>query len=73
MTDFQNWPENPYRNYGGANGHKICLMHDNQPYMVKLFRPDIPEDKSASANSEYISCHIYKILGIPAKETNLGH
>lgn len=73
MTDFSNWPENPYRNYGGVNGHKICLMHDNQPYMVKIFHPDVPEDKPAGAYSEYISCHIYKMLGIPAQETILGH
>lgn len=30
MTYFSNWPENPYRNYGGANGHKIGLMHDHE-------------------------------------------
>lgn len=73
MMDFSNLPENYFRLYNGANGKKKCLLFNNEPYMVKIMDND--SNKAVhpmSAYSEYIACHIYNMLGIPAQETILG-
>ena len=71
MIDFSTWPQNKFRSYGGANGKKQCRMQDGVPYMVKIFEPS-GKTKPMSAFSEYISCHVYEMIGIPVQETILG-
>ena len=73
--DFSNYPIVP-KIYQGANGKKICINMNNHFYMLKF--PSIPTRKDSeleyanSCFSEYVSCHIYDALGIPAQETLLG-
>lgn len=73
MIDFSTWKENPFRTYGGANGKKICAYHNDEPYMIKLFNPSLPDIKPMSAVSEYLGCRIYNFLEIPVQETILGY
>lgn len=74
MIDFTNCPRR-HKTYAGANGSKISIIYDNHLYMLK-FPSDAPFNKDMSyANScisEYIGCHIFKILGFNAQETLLG-
>lgn len=73
--DFSKYPIIP-KTYSGANGKKICIKIDENLYMLKF--PPIPTRNdskltySNSCFSEYISCHIFNILGILAQETKLG-
>lgn len=73
--DFSNYPIFP-KTYQGANGKKICVNINNHFYMLKF--PAIPTRKDSeleyanSCVSEYVSCHIYDALDIPAQETLLG-
>lgn len=62
--------------YGGANGKKIAVELDGEVYMLK-FTPsgkDKPTQLSYtnSCISEYISCHIFNMLGVRAQDTLLG-
>ncbi len=74
MMDFTNLPTRR-KTYTGANGSKICVVYNGQPYMLKF--PALPSrNKEMSyANgciSEYIGCHIFESVGIPVQETLLG-
>ncbi|MCD8157415.1 MAG: HipA domain-containing protein [Clostridiales bacterium] len=67
----------PRRNkaYSGANGSKISVIYENEQYMLKF--PPLPTKNknmsySNSCFSEYLSCHIYEIIGIPVQKTSLG-
>jgi len=65
----------PLHIYGGANGSKIGILHQNTTYMMKL--PPKPSRNSEmsytnSCISEYIACHIFSHLGIRTQETLLG-
>ena len=61
--------------YGGANGSKLSIVYNNETYMVKL-PSHAPRNQNLSyANScvsEFLGCHIFNMLGIPAQETILG-
>lgn len=72
MVDFSTWEEYPFRTYDGANGVKKCLLHQGQRYMVKIMNPAQRRTNPMSAVSEYLSCHMYHAIGIPAQETILG-
>lgn len=73
--DFSNSPIIP-KVYQGADGKKICININNHRYMLKFpsvrARKDSGLEYANSCFSEYISCHIYDTLGIPAQETLLG-
>lgn len=74
MIDFTNLPKKN-KTYTGANGSKICVVYEGEPYMLKF--PAIPSrNKQMSyANgcvSEYIGCHIFESVGIPVQKTLLG-
>lgn len=75
MIDFTNCEINKFRYYGGKNGGKICIIYDNEEYMLKF--PSINEGitehgYSNSCISEYIVCNIIKTLGLKVQETVLG-
>ena len=74
MIDFTNLPVRN-KTYTGANGSKISVIYNGAQYMLKF--PAIPlRNKSMSYTngcaSEYIGCHIFESVGIPAQETLLG-
>ncbi|MCR4781818.1 MAG: HipA domain-containing protein [Lachnospiraceae bacterium] len=63
------------KSYGGANGNKIAILYDNEIYMLKfpsIARKDTDLSYANGCISEYICCHIYEMLGIPAQKTILG-
>lgn len=67
----------PKRNkaYAGANGSKICIIYEDEQYMLKF--PPAPNKNpdmsySNSCFSEYLGCQIYEIAGIPVQKTILG-
>ena len=75
MIDFTNCEKNNFKYYGGKNGGKICVIYNNENYMLKF--PAINEGISEhgysnSCISEYISCHILKTLGLDVQDTLLG-
>lgn len=75
MIDFTNVPVNRFKVYGGANGAKRGILYQNETHMLKF-----PTEAKLNANlsyanstiSEYIGCHVFALLGIPAQETSLG-
>lgn len=61
--------------YEGANGKKIAIKYDGDIYMLKFSSKAKNNDNlsySNSAISEYISCHIYDMLGFDVQKTILG-
>lgn len=69
LLNFSDWEEYPYRSYDGANGAKKCLQHDQHLYMVKIMNGGT---HAMGAVSEFLGCHIYELLGVPAQKTFLG-
>lgn len=75
FIDFSNCRVNPLKWFGGANGNKISIHYAGADYMLKFpARPKrAPQaDYTNSCVSEYLACHIFQSLGIPAQETLLG-
>lgn len=75
MINFTSCAVNKFKGYGGANGNKINISYEGTSYMLKF--PPMPSKSKAmsytnSCISEYLACHIVKLLGIPAQETLLG-
>ncbi|RDU24909.1 HipA domain-containing protein [Anaerosacchariphilus polymeriproducens] len=75
MIDFTSCAVNKFKAYGGANGNKINILYKGTSYMLKF--PPVPSKSKAmsytnSCISEYLACHIFKSIGIPAQETLLG-
>ena len=63
------------KGYGGANGEKISIEYNGKVYMLKF--PAIAKINKTlhytnGCVSEYLGCHIFELLGIPAQETILG-
>lgn len=75
LVDFSKCERFPYKTYGGRGGSKRCIIYDGQPYMLK-FPSKVPNmadpEYSNSCISEFISCKIYKSLGIDTQEVILG-
>lgn len=73
--DFTNCEINKFKAYGGANGNKINIHYQGKSYMLK-FPPVARKNKAMSYTnsciSEYIACHVYKILRFDVQETLLG-
>ena len=66
----------PGRAYNGANGKKIAVEWQGACWMLK-FPPSAAEQPNAlsysnSCYSEYLASSIFKLLGIPAQEVQLG-
>lgn len=75
MIDFTECEKNNFKYYGGKNGGKICIVYQENDYMLKF--PAINEGISEhgysnSCISEYIACNILKTLGLNVQETILG-
>ena len=74
MIDFTNLPTRK-KAYGGANGSKLCVVYNNELYMLKLpaHAPKNPNlSYTNSCTSEYLGCHIFDMLGVKAQKTLLG-
>lgn len=72
--DFTGLPQKN-KSYGGANGSKLCVVYDNEDYMLKFPSASIKNDEMSYANgciSEYIGCHIFESVGIDVQKTLLG-
>lgn len=74
MIDFTGMPVKN-KTYAGANGSKISVIYNGEQYMLKF--PPLPSinkemSYSNSCFSEYIGCHIFESVGMPAQETLLG-
>ena len=75
MMDFTSLPTRK-KSYGGANGNKICVIINDQLYMLKLpshAPKNINLSYTNSCISEYLGCHIFNMLGMNAQETILGN
>lgn len=74
MIDFTNMPTRK-KAYAGANGNKISIVYNGDLYMLKFPGTAKLNDAISYANgciSEYLGCHIFESVGIPAQETLLG-
>lgn len=74
LIDFTDLPHKK-KGYSGANGNKICVVYNNEQYMLKFPPPATKTTDMSYANScfsEYIGCHIYEQIGIPVQKTLLG-
>ena len=73
--NFTNCEIIPNYTYEGANGKKIAIKYKNDIYMLK-FPSKSKNNKDLSYTnsviSEYISCHIFNLLGFNVQETILG-
>lgn len=75
MIHFNNEKEIPNTFFGGSE-QKRAYEIDGRIYMVKFPDP-VRQKKNALSYmnnqfSEYIGCHIFRALGIPAQNTFLG-
>ncbi len=69
--DFTTAKTDLYKGYRGANGQKKSVFFQGERYMLK-FQPVKNGIPSNSCISEYLGCHIFQSIGIPAQETLLG-
>lgn len=73
LVDFSSCPENPFRAFGGGNGRKISVSYKGTDYLLKFLPRKIGTGSyKNSAVSEYLGCHVFNILNIPAQSTILG-
>lgn len=76
MLDFTNCKRLYDRVYNGANGKKIAIEYEGEPYMLKF--PPSGENKPTelsytnSCISEHIASTVFNMVGIPAQKTILG-
>lgn len=76
MLDFTNCKRLYDRVYNGANGKKIAIEYEGEPYMLKF--PPAGENKPTelsytnSCISEHIASTVFNMVGIPAQKTILG-
>lgn len=76
MIDFTNCRRLLGRAYNGANGKKIAIEYNGEPYMLK-FPPSGVDKPTAlsytnSSFSEHLASSIFNMLGINAQKTVLG-
>lgn len=72
--DFTNLPQKN-KSYSGANGSKLCVVYNNEDYMLKFPASSTKNDDMSYTNgcvSEYIGCHIFESVGIDVQKTLLG-
>lgn len=75
MIDFTNCEINKFRYYGGKNGGKICIIYNDEEYMLKFPAPKEDGMEHIYSNnciSEHIACQIIKTLGLKVQDTILG-
>lgn len=74
MIDFSLYPKKN-KTYAGANGSKICVMYEEDQYMLKFPAPPSRNQRMSYTNgclSEYIGCHIFESIGFSVQKTLLG-
>ena len=71
LIDFSSCPVINTKLYGGSNGKKVCIIFNNEKYLLK-FSSKNNGKYSNSVISEYIACHIFNLLGFSTQETILG-
>lgn len=67
--DFTNLPQKN-KSYSGANGSKLCIIYNNEDYMLKFPASSTKNDDISYTNacvSEYIGCHTFESVGIDVK------
>lgn len=72
--DFTGLPQKN-KSYSGANGSKLCVVYNNEDYMLKFPASSTKNDEMSYTNScvsEYIGCHIFESVGIDVQKTLLG-
>ena len=74
--DFTSCPRISYRAYNGANGKKVAVMFQGEPWILK-FPPNVsarPNEQSYSNScfSEHLGSSVYRLLGVPCQDTVLG-
>jgi len=75
MINFTDLPKRK-KSYGGANGNKLCIILDDELYMLKLpshAPKNINLSYANSCVSEYLGSHIFQMLGMDAQQTILGN
>lgn len=74
LIDFSRCRKIPFE-YGGLSCQKQCIIHEGEPYMLKLPYPlsgrGVETDVSIVVR-EYLGSRIYASLGVPVHETLLG-
>ena len=75
-VDFTSYPRVSTRAYNGANGKKVAILFQGEPWILK-FPPKVtsrPNEQSYSNScfSEHLGSSIYRLLGVPCQETMLG-
>lgn len=72
--DFTDLPQKN-KSYSGANGSKLCVVYNNEDYMLKFPVSSTKNDDMSYTNgciSEYLGCHIFESVGIDVQKTLLG-
>lgn len=72
--DFTDLPQKN-KSYSGANGSKLCVVYNDEDYMLKFPASGTKNDEMNYTNgcfSEYIGCHIFESVGIDVQKTLLG-
>lgn len=69
--DFSDCRIDDRKYYGGANGKKVCVIYNRQPYMLKT---SVLKDGEYTNTCvcEYLGSHIFSEIGFPTQETLLG-
>lgn len=72
LIEFNDSSPRSYRDYGGANGCKIGVLIENEPYMLKVYNNISQWEGENACFSEYLGCKIFESCGIPAQKTLLA-
>lgn len=72
LMEFNSYTPRSKRKYGGANGVKIGILIENEPYLLKIYKNVSPWNGKNLCFSEYIGCKIFESYGMPAQQTILG-
>ena len=78
MKNFNNL-DRSYKAYGGLACRKEGVLYKGEPYLLKypanLKNKDLKGVNLSYANDtvcEYLGCHIFSLLGVPAQDTEIG-
>lgn len=73
--DFTDAPKR-FSTYSGANGMKVAIWLDGEPWFLKLppqsTKRNAPLSYRNSCVTEYLGCHMFELAGIPVQQTMLG-
>ena len=75
MIDFSNCKIDPFRAYDGTNGSKICVIYENERYMIKFPTYSKNNKEMHYTNgclNEHLASSIYQTLEIDTQDTILG-